>query len=236
VTDLAVASVTVNGQPVAVSNCTFSATLAAADGPFTVAIAATDLAGNQSATSATVTIDSVAPALTVAAPLAGLVTNAASIRVLGTVSDRSPVTLTIGGVAVPVASGAFAYDAPLGSAGAVVLSIAATDAAGNVATTSVPVTVDRAAPAVAIAGPLSGAVLRGPTVSVTGTIGDSSSTTVSVNGVPAVFDPSSPALNRTFSATVPVADGAVTLVATATDAASNTSAASVSITSTASRR
>ena len=230
VTDLAVASVTVNGQPAPVSNGTFSATLAAADGPFTVAVAAIDVAGNQSATSTTVTVDSVAPVVTVTAPAAGLVTNAASIRVLGTVSDRSPVTLTIGGVAVPVASGAFAYDAPLGSAGAVILSLAATDAAGNVATTSVPVTVDRAAPAVAITGPLPGAVLRGPAVTVTGTIGDASSATVSVNGVAAVFDPSSPPPTRTFSATVPVADGVVTLVATATDAASNTSAASVSIT------
>lgn len=230
VTDLAIASVTVNGQAAPVSNGTFSATLAAADGPFIVDVAAIDIAGNQSTTSATATVDSVAPVLTVAAPAAGLVTNAASVRVIGTVSDRSPVTLTVGGVAVPVASGAFTYDAPLGSAGAVILSLAATDAAGNVATTSVPLTVDRVAPAVAITGPLPGAVLRGPAVTVTGTLGDASSATVSVNGVAAVFDPSSPPLSRTFSATVPVADGVVTLVASATDAASNTSAASVSIT------
>src|SRR5439155_13096691 len=104
------------------------------------------------------------------------------------------------------------------------IAVVATDAAGNRTTQAVSVTVDRTAPALAITAPASGAVLKGPSIVVSGSVSDTASAGVVVNGVAASVS------GDMFTATVPASDGSYTVQATATDAAGNTASATTSIT------
>ena len=73
-----------------------------------------------------------------------------------------------------------------------------------------------------ITSPVAGAYRPGPLVHVTGTVADASPVFVDVNGELAVVT------GGVFAADVPASDGAITIVATAHDAAGTTSTASVS--------
>ena len=224
VTDATPTVVLVNGVPATVSGSTFSAAVPVSDGAVTLAVVASDAAGNSATAATAVIVDSVAPALRITAPAPGSSTNAAAVRIAGTVDDATAVTLMVAGVNVPVVSGQFAYDAVVANEGDATITAVATDAAGNTATASVTVSVDRSAPTVAIVTPASGSLLRGPSVAITGTVADAAIASVDVNGVPAVVS------GGAFTALVPVNDGQVTLVATATDRAGNSATAAASIT------
>jgi len=216
--------VLVNGVPAIVSGAAFSAAVPVPDGAVTLAVVARDAAGNAATAAAAITVDSVAPALRLTAPAAGSSTNAAAVHITGTVADATAVTLMVAGVDVPVVSGQFAYDAVVANEGDATITAVATDAAGNTATAFVTVTVDRSAPTVSIVTPASGSFLRGPSVAITGTVADAAIASVNVNGVPAVL------ADGGFSALVPVNDGQVTLVATATDRAGNSAIAAANVT------
>src|SRR6185503_13440091 len=95
-----------------------------------------------------------------------------------------------------VVSGQFSYDVAADEGDATIVAIA-TDAAGNTATASVTVTVDRSVPSVAIVSPVSGAFVKGPIVSIAGTAADAALASVDVNGVRAMLS------NGAFSADVP---------------------------------
>jgi hypothetical protein len=214
--------VLVNGTPAAVIGSAFTAAVPVTDGAVTLSVVASDAAGNAATTATSVTVDSVAPVLRITAPAPGSNTNAAAVHITGTVDDATAVTLTVGGVVVPVVSGQFSYDVVADEGDATIAAIA-TDAAGNSATASITVTVDRSAPTVAIVTPVSGAFVKGPAVSITGTVADLALASVDVNGVRAVVS------SGAFTADVPVSDGAVTILATASDRAGNTATASTSI-------
>src|SRR6185369_9675148 len=98
----------------------------------------------------------------------------------------------------------YSASVPIGSGPTVTLQAVATDAAGNVGQASVSVNVDRTAPTVLITAPAAGSFLRGPTVTVSGTVADATATTVTVNNV------ATPVAAGSFSATIPVAEGGAT--------------------------
>jgi YD repeat-containing protein/YVTN family beta-propeller protein len=109
-----------------------------------------------------------------------------------------------------------------------VVSGTATDQAGNSATTSVTINLDKTAPAVAIASPAEGSTVASSPVTVTGTITELLSGLVGVtcNGAAAT-------LNETaFSCDVPVSAGTNTLLVQATDRAGNVGSASRQVTFT----
>jgi len=222
VADATSAVVLVNGTPAAVVGSAFTAAVPVTDGAVTLSVVASDAAGNTATAATSVTVDSVAPALRITAPAPGSNTNASPIHVAGSVDDATTVTLTVGGVVVPVVSGQFSSDVVADEGDATIAAVA-TDAAGNTATASVTVTVDRSAPSVAIVAPVNGAFVKGPVVSISGTAADPALASVDVNGVRAVVS------SGAFTADVPVSDGAVTIDATATDRAGNTATASTSI-------
>lgn len=136
--------------------CTYTPTVALADGSHTVTVNASDNDGNAaSAKSVTFKIDTVPPTLSVTAPVDNLITNKASVTVSGVTNDvtSSPVTLTIkhnNGTAQSVtvgADGAFTKALTLVE-GTNTILVTATDGAGKVSTVTRTVILDTAAPVI----------------------------------------------------------------------------------------
>ncbi|USE81122.1 Ig-like domain-containing protein [Cupriavidus gilardii] len=200
-----------------------------------VAVTATDAAGNTSAP-ATATVDAAAPAAPTIAPTNGTVlegtAEADSIVGIDTDGDGTPdATVTADG------AGNWTYTPATPLADGTVVSVTATDAAGNVSPPATA-TVDAAAPAapaiatvVDDADPVSAPLTSGdstndttPTISGTA---EANSTVQIFNGSTLLGTASADGSgNWTFSPTTPLADGPYSLTVTATDAAGNTSPAS----------
>jgi len=110
------------------------------------------------------------------------------------------------------------------TAGQVVVGTAI-DNAGNVATTSVTVKLDKTAPSLTVTSPQSGSTLFASPVAVGGTPQEALSGLASItcNGVPATVS------EGTFNCSVPLSPGSNSIDAIATDVAGNTGTSSVSL-------
>ena len=135
---------------VTATGATGAPVLPLSDGAHQVTATISDLAGNASAAStASFTLDTVPPQITIAQPVDGAFSNAASVVVTGSVTDASPVTITVEGVAVPLLAGAFTSPAVLlGPGPSQIIHVLATDTAGNTSTATVTVNIDRAPPTI----------------------------------------------------------------------------------------
>ena len=123
--------------------------------------------------------DGVPPVLTVNAPTEGTYTRETSILVSGTVVDATPTRVTIDGEAVALdGQGGFAAQIPLAAEGEKVLSIVATDAAGNTSQVQRRVIRDTAPPALSVTSPVDGFITRSDSVLVGGTATDGGDVTV----------------------------------------------------------
>jgi hypothetical protein len=218
--------VDVNGIPAVVTGPddgrrTFVATIPLLDGPLPIVATAHDAAMNVGTDTVAVAVDSIAPAISLTQPLGTLFTNATSVRIAGSVSDASPVTLRLNDepVACAPAPGGCAFDltVPLPTAeGAPALLLRATDAASNAATRPVDVVVDRTSPTLDFASPSEGAAVGALPVLVQGTASDAHLTSVTVDGVAASVTGSA---WQTSVSSLP--EGPHTFTAVATDAAGN---------------
>ena len=211
-------------------------TLALSDGTYTFEATASDLAGNTTTITHTVTIDTTAPGLTLATPASGSTTNDNTPTVSGTTDAGSTVTVEItdsnGNVVetqTPVAdgSGAWAFDAAALADGTYTVNAATSDTAGNTATAGPNTfTVDTTAPSVTITAPADNTVTSDGTPTVSGNVNEAGSTvTVTItdsNGN--VIETQMPAVdaggNWSFDATT-LTNGTYTVTASATDAAGN---------------
>src|SRR5207253_8691642 len=100
-----------------------------------------------------------APVLTVTAPADHLITKQTSVTVSGTVTDQTAVTVNVNGIPLPVdGSGVFTGSVPLAE-GANVLTVTATDAAGNSRSVVRIVTRDTQAPVLTVTAPADGATV-----------------------------------------------------------------------------
>lgn len=178
--------VKVDGQPVDnvqlsdVSNgVQFTATPSTpyGQGQHTVTVDASDNDGNAAdQKSVTFTVDTVPPALDVSSPSEGLITNSATINVIGTTNDAtsSPVTVTISlndqdQGAVSVSGGGFTKQITL-KEGANVIKVVATDAAGKSSTVIRNVTLDSSVPQITAASITPNPADAGATIIVSVTI------------------------------------------------------------------
>ncbi len=141
-------AVTVNGIAAAVANGSFTiANFGLHDGVNDLVAVAQDAAGNVGTASERITVDLTPPQLSISFPAAGSVTAAASVAVVGLVSDLTigtvsdtEVTVTVNGVPASVNHRSFlAPGVPL-AAGANTIVATAVDRAGNRATAQVQVT------------------------------------------------------------------------------------------------
>jgi hypothetical protein len=207
----------VNGQPATLSGNSFTALVPVTDGSVTLLGTARDAAGNVGTAQIIVNVDSVPPVIAVSLPADGSFTNRATAHLVGTVTDASPTTLTIGGTPVGLSGTAFAQDVGLPPTdGPTTITLIAQDAAGNVATFVLHVTVDRTPPTLQIASPAEGAILGAVPVVVQGLVQDASPTTVTVDGIPATLT------QQAWQASFPgLGQGPHSFSVVATDAAGN---------------
>ena len=190
---------------------------------------AVDQVGNVG-TSAEVVVpvaDITPPTVQIGAPANGAVLGSGSVTVSGTATDNIgvvDVNITNGGsTSASVSGNSFTATLTLAE-GAHTITATASDAAGNSASQSVDVVIDLTAPTVDILSPADGATLMSSPVEVRFTATNPQAVSqASVNGVPAVLT------GGVFVASVPLAEGANTLTASATDLAGNTGTDSVDV-------
>lgn len=133
------------------------------DGPAILQARARDTAGNVSpAVERAVVFDATPPVITIAGVTDGELRNTPATPSVS-VEDASPVDLTVTMNGAPWVSGT-----TVSADGVYLLHASALDAAGNTAEASVQFEIDATPPAVVLISPEDGAVLRGPTVDVTG--------------------------------------------------------------------
>jgi hypothetical protein len=199
----------------------FAADVPVVEGSFTLKATARDGAGNLGSAEVGVLVDSTAPEIRLTSPAVDFVTNATAVQVAGAVTDASPVTLKVDGAVVPVTDGGFSCSAPLPAEGSVVVTLEATDAAGNVRTVAINGFVDRTPPQLAILQP---SASSGPTIVasrpllVQGLVRDVTAVRVTVD------DEAASVTREEWQASLgSLAEGDHTLVVVAQDAAGNVS-------------
>ncbi|MDH3976544.1 MAG: hypothetical protein OEV42_19950, partial [Deltaproteobacteria bacterium] len=150
---------------------------------------ATDVAGNNIKTTVLVNLDKSLPSLEILSPLEGAFTNSLTIDVSGTASDLySQVEwLTVNGAAIPLSADSYSTSVALNEEGTNVITAIATDRAGNGIEKSKSVIRDTVSPVVAITSHVDGVYLNTPTISISGSINDLNTASVTVNGLSADF-------------------------------------------------
>ena len=167
--------------------------------------------------SAAVTVDSIAPAMTVSALADGSYTSTQVQNVAGLVSDATAVSLTVNGAPVALAAdGSFSTSVTL-LQGANALIIQAADLAGNLTSLSRTITFDATKPVITVAAPVDNATTANTILAISGTVSEAAQ--VMVNGAPAPLDPTT----LSWNASVALLDGLNTVDIVAIDLAGNTS-------------
>jgi RHS repeat-associated protein len=178
---------------------------------------ATDAAGNSATTSITLNIDKTPPTITAAlSPAANAAGwNNSNVTVSFTCSDSLSGVANCPALTTVTTEGA-----------SQAVSGTATDVAGNTASTSVTVKLDKTPPTISITSPANGAMFTTSSAAVTGSVSDA------LSGVSAVTCDGAPATVQSgaFSCSVTLNPGSNTITAQATDVAGNSSSATESVT------
>ena len=156
------------------------------------------------------------PVLTISAPSPDLITRFDTVTARGTVTDQSPVRLTVNGAVATMSGNTFSKVVRLPE-GHDTLRFSAVDAAGNRTDSTRNVTSDRTAPVYEILTPSSGFITNQTSIVVSGTVSDN------LTAVTMFVDDSVPVTSGTFSKSVPLIEGENTILVYAYDAAGNTS-------------
>ena len=204
------------------------------DGDYSLTVTATDAAGNISAASdaLSMTVDATAPAQPAITTTTTL-TSDATPTIEGTAEADSTVTLLSSGVAIGTTTangdGQFSITTSTLADSNYVLTVTATDAAGNIsaASSALNLTVDTTAPAQPSITTTT-ALTNDATPAIEGVAEAGSTVTLFVDGVTTGITTTADGTTGayTIAPTVALSDGDYALTVTATDAAGNTSSAS----------
>jgi hypothetical protein len=201
----------------------FTCSFPLSEGANSLTVTARDRGGRQGAASASVTLDTRPPELTILSPTPDTYTMASRIDVSGGVFDDSPVTVRVDAVDALVNGTSFTATAVPVSAPSSLVRVLATDAAGNTREQTFTIFFDAEPPLVSLSSPVDGAILSSP-ITVSGSVVDGAPVVlVDVNGQPVMVE------NGAFTTTLAAADGPLAIVATAQDAAGNPGTAEVSV-------
>ncbi len=221
--DANLVSVTVNGAASqrGLDGSFVSAPVSPPDGPFSIVAVAADAAGHTANASESITIDTLAPKISVTNANAVLPDGALftrSVTPVVTIDDANPGTMEVLVNGTPFPSGTI-----VAADGAYRLDVTAKDAAGNLSSLSLTFSIDTRPPKIGNLLPAAGSVLRDSAVTVSGSCDDAVS--VTVNGTPASV------AGGAFSVTgVTLTKGVNAIVIVAKDAAGNSASASLSLT------
>ncbi len=164
--------------------------------------------------------DDIAPVITVTSPPNGSFSNQNPLPVTGLLSE--PAELTVAGQSVPVNPDlSFSAFVPLNE-GLNVIGLTAVDAAGNVGSATLSVTLDSIVPVLTLTAPADNTLTTDPDITVSGSV--SEPVDLDLNGQPLTLNP-----DNTFSTVFTLSEGNNTLIVTAADAAGNTDAETVSV-------
>ncbi|MBI4747446.1 MAG: hypothetical protein HY774_03115 [Acidobacteria bacterium] len=226
VTDATATTVTVNNVAATRNSNEFSAVVSLVEGQNTFVIRAQDAAGNQIETTRTVTLqvpqDTTPPVITLTEPAEGLITNASPVTVSGTVTDVSAVTVTVNSQPATLSGTQFTASVTL-TEGSNIITVSATDAFGNTSTASRSVVLDTTAPVLTITSPEDGATTTEAQITVTGTVTDATTISVTVNDIAATVT------GNEFLAVVPLTEGPNTLLVRSIDEAANQTEISIAV-------
>ncbi len=183
----------------------------------------TDSASHTATVSVTIKLDKTPPVVNITSPANGSTVSAASQTITGTVTDNLSgiATLTCNGAAATVNASTFSCAVTL-TAGANTITVAATDVAGNAASSALSLTYG-VIPTVTFTSPANLSFLSLSPTTVSGTVSDPAATVV-INTI------SAPVANGQFSAQVPLAEGPNILTATATSLSGLVGTASIQVT------
>lgn len=201
------------------SGSSWSAVVSAlAAGANTFSVTAKDAAGNIAAPQdVAVTYLLPAPALTIAA--VSSITKSSVISLSGTVDEGAAVVVTNLTTAVAgnatVTGSAWSFDAVLGE-GSNSLKVSAQKPQSAAANLTAAITLDTVAPALSVSALPNGSNAGDPIQNISGTVVDTSSTSLAVNGTAAVLN------GNAFSVPVTLLNGANKISVVAMDAAGNT--------------
>jgi hypothetical protein len=216
-----VVTVNVNGSPAALAGGQFQATVVLTEGINVLLVTALDSSGKEGTATATVTLDTQPPSLSIDPPAVKL-TNQPTVHISGQASDANGIaSVTLNGLAAPVQAGAFAAEVPVAE-GASVVTVQATDLAGNHAVATVGVQ-RFTLPVVTISSPADLSFIAATTLTVSGTVSEPSAT-VTVNGVAAGLSGTS-----FVAGGVPLLEGGNIITATAATASGKIGTASVDV-------
>ncbi len=185
----------------------------------TIEARAHDAAGNVGTDSVSAVVDTVAPVLVVREPAPGTVTKAATLRVAGTVTDATPVTLLVEGTADPRRPRRRLLLRPAARSRTTARRPSSSPPPTTPATPPRPPSTSSSTalrPTCEIVTPADGAAVGSLPVVVQGLVQDATETTVTVDGVDAVRT------GTAWTATIAtLVDGPHTFDVVATDAAGN---------------
>jgi hypothetical protein len=206
-----------------------SVTANAATGAGTVTVTTgTGSASSAFTVTASTVTDTTKPTLTVSALANGSFTNKLTLNVSGTATDAGGLkSVTVNGQAVQVnPDGTFSTAVTL-TVGANTITVVATDNAGNQQTDTRTITYDLNAPVLTITGPADNSVSVQSFITVSGTVNETSTVSVTVNnGSPQLAS----ITGNNFTATVNLVTGVNTIAITATDLAGNVTSAKRTVT------
>ncbi|HEV7744529.1 MAG TPA: hypothetical protein VGO56_06010 [Pyrinomonadaceae bacterium] len=210
--DASQTTITVNGISAALNGNSFSVSVPLTEGANSLLLVATDAAGNHADVTRHVVRDTTAPTVAIAQPLPNTITNGSQIIVSG--SFNGATSVQINNVNATLAGNTFSATVPL-SEGGNVLTVVATDAAGNHSEATRGVIRDSTSPTLTVTQPAPAATIASLQTNVTGTFADATVTTIVVNNIQATLS------GNTFTASVPLTQGSNTLLVAAVDAAGN---------------
>ncbi len=203
-------------------------TTASTNGAHTLKATARDAVGNNASTTITVTVDNVAPSVSITAPASGSIVRG-TVTVTSSASDNSGIAgvqfqldgANLGSevTALPYS---ISWNTTSAGTGSHMLSAIARDFAGNINSATIAVSVDNSAPTVSISSPAANALVAG-TITVSATAGDN----LGVSGVQFQLDGANLGSEDTSSPfsiswnTATASSGSHTLTAIARDAAGN---------------
>jgi hypothetical protein len=225
VSDPNLSAVTLNGKVLTIAaNGSYTDTLVLLPGQNTIIVSAFDTLGNAVSDSRSINFDASLPIITVSNPADNSYTNKDKVVISGTL-DKDAIVKVAGVPAVKNPANNLLWTAEvLLTAGINTISIEATDLYGNTNSAKRTITMDIAAPELAIKDPVQDISTNSPNVSISGTITDSSGLTL-VYTVNDLVKPVTVA-NGAFSFNVDFAqEGAYPVILTATDAAGNVTTA-----------